>query len=262
MELCDGNLTQYVDGKLSTIQKNSSLDRNILRQVALGLSYLHGRDPPIIHKDLKPDNILLKVQKSGQIWTKLTDFGYSREKPADQSGFALTNNLGTCGFVAPELLLKKIPSLATDVWSYGAVFFYVVSNGQQPHDVSGIPMDHLRNYFIEKFKLPPNLSAISSHLEAAELAFNLLNYLPCKRPSIFLVPYHPYFSLSSSTSRLWLTKKVGDFWHIGRKNERKNLEALFSWKSLKQWLEEFDQNSSYWTEEKKEIVDLIQKVLL
>ena len=255
--MCDGNLTQYVGRKLSKIPKDSSLDRNILRQVALGLSHLHGRDPPIIHKDLKPDNILLKVQKSGQIWTKLTDFGYSREKSVDQFGFLLTNHLGTSGFIAPELLSTKVPSLASDVWSYGAVFFYVVSNGQQPHDVPDLRMDLLRDFFIETFKLPPNLPAISNHLEAAELAFNLLNYSPSKRPSIFLVPYHPYFSLSTSTSRLWLIKKVGDFW----RNEKKHLEAHFSLKSLKVWLQEFDKNS-YWTEEMKKMGDLIRQVLL
>lgn len=89
-----------------------------------------------------PKKTVLKYSQ----WMSLTDFGYSREKPSDQSGFFLTNHLGTSGFIAPELLSTKVPSLASDVWSYGAVFFYVVSNGQQPHDVPDLRMDLLRDF--------------------------------------------------------------------------------------------------------------------
>jgi len=40
-----------------------------------GLNFLHGNDPPIIHRDIKPDNILIKLDNS-QNFVKIEDFGY------------------------------------------------------------------------------------------------------------------------------------------------------------------------------------------
>jgi len=56
MELMDESLTKYVE------KSNISLKRkiSILHDVAEGLTYLHTRNPPVIHRDLSPNNILLK----------------------------------------------------------------------------------------------------------------------------------------------------------------------------------------------------------
>ena len=62
MELMDESLTAYAEKK-----PNVGLKRNlsILHDVAEGLNYLHSQSPPIIHRDLTPNNVLLKHIRLG-----------------------------------------------------------------------------------------------------------------------------------------------------------------------------------------------------
>lgn len=69
---------------------------NIVRQLCDVLEYLHGQDPPVIFRDLKPSNVMLTPE--GQV--KLVDFGIARFfKPAQSQD---TVTLGTPGYAAPE----------------------------------------------------------------------------------------------------------------------------------------------------------------
>ena len=85
------------------------------------LDYLHTQAPPIIFRDLKPSNII--VTSGGRI--KLVDFGiaryYNPEKEHD------TTNLGTPGFCAPEQYGKGQSDARTDIYSFGATFYYALS---------------------------------------------------------------------------------------------------------------------------------------
>ena len=56
MELMDESLTTYAEKPNINFDTRTS----ILRDVAKGLNYLHSRNPPVIHRDLSPNNILLK----------------------------------------------------------------------------------------------------------------------------------------------------------------------------------------------------------
>ena len=60
MEICDKNLQQYC--KSSHYKTEIRLD--IIRQIGCGLNYLHDREKPIIHRDLRPHNILLKMSNT------------------------------------------------------------------------------------------------------------------------------------------------------------------------------------------------------
>jgi serine/threonine protein kinase len=90
MELCHGNLKKYVEDLVKRKQKIDS--RGILSQIVTGLSYLHGHK--IIHKDLKPHNILYQQKGSDTLW-KLSDFGFARKMRASKEEFSETENLGT-----------------------------------------------------------------------------------------------------------------------------------------------------------------------
>jgi len=110
--------------------------KEMMRQIALGLDHLHKNK--IVHRDIKPTNILVSYpdSKNGLPRMKLADFGLCRIVKTDGSQSSLTK-CGTKGWMAPELQ-RKSPSIkeeqdmfAVDIFSLGCVFAYSLSNGNQ-----------------------------------------------------------------------------------------------------------------------------------
>ncbi len=87
----------------------------ILWQGLSALVDLHGREEPIVHRDIKPGNILIHSQNPLHI--KLTDFGLSRVSSD------LTTFCGTAKYLAPEVYTKKSYTPVVDIWSLGVVVF-------------------------------------------------------------------------------------------------------------------------------------------
>ena len=89
---------------------------SILHQVAQGLCYLHSHNPPLVHHDLSPSNILLS---RGLLQTKLTDFGMTRA--VNPSKLTRRSSVkGTQAFMPPEAL--DVPpryNEKLDVFSFG-----------------------------------------------------------------------------------------------------------------------------------------------
>src|SRR4051794_17909103 len=77
-----------------------------LAQAAEALTHLHAQDPPVIHGDVKPGNLILS--KGGRV--KLVDFGMS------SAPYALRARSGTPGFRAPELAAGGAASRASDIY--------------------------------------------------------------------------------------------------------------------------------------------------
>jgi WD40 repeat protein/class 3 adenylate cyclase/tRNA A-37 threonylcarbamoyl transferase component Bud32 len=98
-----------------------------LSDAAEALAHLHAQDPPIIHGDVKPANLILT--KGGRV--KLVDFGLS------SAPGALQRRTGTPGFRAPELASGGPPSRAGDVFALAATAFALLT-GSAPAGV--LPM--------------------------------------------------------------------------------------------------------------------------
>lgn len=89
------------------------------RQLAEILLYLHNLKPmPIIYSDLKPSNIIIDQNLD----LKLIDFGIARET----SGYSSQGVFGSRGFAAPEQY-QGIYNERTDIYSFGALFYYVLT---------------------------------------------------------------------------------------------------------------------------------------
>ena len=89
------------------------------------LQYLHGRPIPVYYYDLKPSNIIL--DESGRL--SLVDFGSARLLQGGREDSVLT---GTPGFAAPERCRGRMGDERSDIYSLGAVLFYLLC-GNKPH---------------------------------------------------------------------------------------------------------------------------------
>ena len=85
---------------------------NILHQALEILTYLHGLSPPVIHRDVKPSNLVLNEE--GRLY--LVDFGGVRVALREDGGSTV---VGTFGFMAPEQLHGEATP-ATDIYGLGA----------------------------------------------------------------------------------------------------------------------------------------------
>ena len=92
-----------------------------LEQAAEALEHLHAHDPPVVHGDVKPANLILT--SSGR--TVLVDFGLS-SRPNDDPRRA-----GTAGYVAPEVAAGARPTSAADVYSLAATAMALLT-GEPP----------------------------------------------------------------------------------------------------------------------------------
>ena len=97
-------------------------------QACDALGYLHEQDPPIIYRDMKPNNIML--HPDGYI--KLIDLGVAREYVDDVSKTD-TVAFGTEGYAAPEQYGTKTQTDArTDIYELGATMWHLLSGGAPP----------------------------------------------------------------------------------------------------------------------------------
>eukprot|EP00873_Tetraselmis_striata_P019687 jgi/Tetstr1/439951/TSEL_003017.t1 len=114
----------------------------ISREIAEGLAYIH---PNVIHRDLKPQNILLDA--AGR--AKICDMGLSRHKDALQS-YLMTEAGGTPIYMAPEIFVNAKVHDRADVYSLGVIMNQMISRaapwkGMQPFQVIyAVSMKHER----------------------------------------------------------------------------------------------------------------------
>ena len=105
----------------------------VLHDVASGLAYLHGKNPPIIHQDIKPDNILISDEGRYMI----TDFGISARIRSTLNRSSAEMSGGTLAYMGPERFGQTpLPIMASDIWSLGAMM-YEMMTGLPPYGNHG-----------------------------------------------------------------------------------------------------------------------------
>jgi serine/threonine protein kinase len=138
---------------------NEDTFRNLAAQCLEGLAAAHEKN--VVHRDIKPGNIMLAPLQDGRYRVKILDFGQSRTmaepslQTMDHSGAVV----GSIFMMSPEQLSHEALDTRTDLYSLGCVFYQVLTL-QRPFTGSTVPeviTAHLRHHFRPLQDLRPDL---------------------------------------------------------------------------------------------------------
>ena len=180
MEKMQFSLSKFVDSHMrSIIQWDKKL--SILNDVCCGLHYLHTGNPPIIHQDLTPNNILL----CSHLRAKITDLGVART--LHKTNTKMTKAPGTPDFMPPECQADNpVYSFPIDMFSFGGVILYVCVQ-QWPSLLSYIKFDSdgNRRYLTELERRQKHLDEmIGVNQDLKPLVISCLDDNPNDRPLV------------------------------------------------------------------------------
>ncbi|MDD9947750.1 MAG: serine/threonine-protein kinase, partial [Myxococcales bacterium] len=130
-EMCDGGTPYLVMPRL----QGESLDERLRREAPLDptttlrwllpvvglVAYAH--DAGVVHRDIKPGNIMLAHNPAGRITPKLIDFGIAKVLDGDPRITDTGIALGTAHYMSPEQAMGHSTTTAADVWALGVVLF-------------------------------------------------------------------------------------------------------------------------------------------
>lgn len=104
---------------------------DLISQVCRGLCVAHGETPPIIHRDIKPQNILIGYDATG-LRARLCDFGLARQVDALT---LMASAAGTLAFKPPEVFMNKKSDLpCADIYAMG-VTLYMLLTDKFPYEI-------------------------------------------------------------------------------------------------------------------------------
>ncbi|MFV0499467.1 MAG: Stk1 family PASTA domain-containing Ser/Thr kinase [Bacilli bacterium] len=127
--------------------------KDIIMQVTLGINHAHNKQ--IIHRDIKPHNIL--IQKDGTV--KITDFGIAVTLNATL--LTQTNSiLGSVHYLPPEQISGDVSNVRSDIYSIG-ILMYELLTGELPYNGDSavtIALMHVRDEFPSPRKIDASIS--------------------------------------------------------------------------------------------------------
>ncbi|XP_021454682.2 receptor-interacting serine/threonine-protein kinase 3 isoform X1 [Oncorhynchus mykiss] len=159
----------------------------LAHQIALGMNFLHCLIPPLLHQDLKPNNVLL----DNNLNAKLADFGLAKvsHSVSKMSKEFPGNAGGTSSYMPPEALenVSYKPIRAFDIYSYGILLWSIITGQSKPY-----PDVHAREFsrfcfLIKDRGQRPSLEAVDKEQveglgDLVELMKKCWDHEPSKRP--------------------------------------------------------------------------------
>ena len=183
MEMMADSLTSFVN-KHEKIPVH--IKYSIVHDVSLGLCYLHNHDPPIVHRDLSPNNVLLTAHHVA----KISDLGVAKVIKAD-SRKTMTKAPGTVDFMPPEALANSpVYGPPMDVFSFAGIILHTF-NEQWPRPTEAIQFDPKTRKMIALSEVERRQQYLDKMIGEAEvlrpLVEECLDYDPAVRPTIVTV---------------------------------------------------------------------------
>ncbi|CAI9766251.1 unnamed protein product [Fraxinus pennsylvanica] len=182
-----GDLSMYINQHHGRIPE--AIAKHFMQQLVEGLKIL--RENNLIHRDLKPQNLLLYTNDNNSV-LKIADFGFARS--LQPKGLAET----LCGsplYMAPEIMQLQKYDAKADLWSVGAILFQLVT-GKTPY--KGNNQIQLLQNIIKSTELqfPPDVKNLNPH--CIDLCRKLLRCNPVERLTFEEFFNHPYLSMRQS----------------------------------------------------------------
>jgi ligand-binding sensor domain-containing protein len=176
MELLEGRtLARKIaeDGRLDLIEA-----LHIMIQITDAAAKIHSKN--IVHRDFKPDNIMLIKRGTDPNFVKLLDFGLAKtqyQTRLTQTGVVI----GTITYMAPEQISGSDFSVATDIYSMG-VMFYEMLTGQKPF--TGDTTIDIMRQIVDKTPIEPVTHRFDISMELNELVLEMMEKEREARPQV------------------------------------------------------------------------------
>ncbi|CAI5640735.1 serine/threonine-protein kinase/endoribonuclease IRE1 [Oreochromis niloticus] len=229
LQLCEYTLEEYIRNN----DHGPQMLKKLIKQVLKSLKVLHCGNPKILHRDLKPQNVLIDV--TGR--ARLADFGISRRLLKGQTTLR-TRSAGTRCWMARETLAEE-PVISykssTDIQVAGMLIYYILSGGHHPF--GDISFKCESNIYDGKYSLDHVQDVV-----AKDLIEWMINKEPKERPKVEECLNHPFFWTSEKKTEY--LRKIGNRKEVA--NYRKagqelidSLEKCAMDGSFKQWKNKF-----------------------
>ncbi|KAL5614782.1 hypothetical protein BROUX41_004871 [Berkeleyomyces rouxiae] len=188
LEMCHRGVVQKFDENKRATPLEEEKARHYFRDLILGIEYLHSQC--IIHRDIKPDNLLLSEDDV----LKISDFGVSQMFTDVRKGdMKISKDAGSPAFMAPELCRAQhgdVAGKAVDIWAMG-VTLYCFRYGKIPFEEGEHILEMYDNICTQPHVLPENES-----LEFVDLMDRILEKDPLKRIKMPELRNHSWVTMS------------------------------------------------------------------
>ncbi|XP_042617329.1 serine/threonine-protein kinase/endoribonuclease ire-1-like [Cyprinus carpio] len=241
LQLCEYTLEEYIRDHLPDDSAERSLVlKKLVKEVLCGLQVLHDQQTKVLHRDIKPQNVLIDIK--GQ--ARLADFGISRRLKQGETTLR-TSSAGTRCWMAKKTINEE-PNTdykrSSDIQVAGMLVYYILSRGQHPFGkgphcevniLQGIySLDHLGDDV------------------AKDLVEWMINEDPINRPTVEQTLAHPFFW--TEERRVEYLKKLGN------QNEAENCRNVDE--ELLQAIEKYTEGKSFSEWKTKLPSEIVQKL--
>ncbi|KZP00765.1 Pkinase-domain-containing protein [Calocera viscosa TUFC12733] len=210
-EYCEQDLKRYMDTHGVRGALDPATVRSFMYQLLRGTAYCH--DNRVLHRDLKPQNLL--INRKGEL--KIGDFGLARAYGVPVNTYS--NEVVTLWYRAPDVLMgSRNYDAAIDIWSCGCIMAEMITGmplfrGRDNPDqllaimkIIGTPEDRVIKKMAQEtpdiqFKTYPRFPKVpwpnilpGASAQACDLIDRLLQFDPTSRPNALDALFHPYFT--------------------------------------------------------------------